>query len=139
MRLITDNLLKAVAIVAVIVVLFFYKMAAGFAVDPSFVSVTATQGPAAAGGSSGSAGGGGANKAQALSAWTGAHSWGWGRGTPKRGFGADEIVLELRYPNGNLAKMTVQKETICVKDQNGLVWRLLTPQEYNELNAMFAE
>jgi hypothetical protein len=137
MRLITDNLLKAIAIVALIVGLFFFQLVAGFAVDPSFVSVTVISGPAAAGGA-GPAGAAASSTAQALSAWTAAHSWGWGRGTPKRGFGADEVVLELRYPNGNLAKMTLQKETLCLTDQNGLVWRLLTPREHDELSGMFA-
>ncbi len=130
MRIITDHLLTAIAIVAVVVLLFFFKLAAGYAVDPSFVSATVI---------SSTVPGASANKSQALAGWIGNHSWGWGRGRPRLGFGPDEIVLEIQYPNGSHAKMTVQKETICKTDQDGMVWRLLSPQEHSELTAILAE
>jgi hypothetical protein len=137
MRLITDHLLTAVAIVAIIVLFFFYRLAAGYAVDPSFVSVTAVSAansplPAK-------------DKApddkllRAFSAWIGGHSWGWGHGRPKQGFGADEIALDAAYPNGSHVKVTIQKDTICVTGQDGVVWRLLTPPERRELGAMLAD
>jgi hypothetical protein len=142
MRLITDHLLAAVAVAAVIVLTLFYELAAGYAVDPSFVSVTVVS-SAATGATSAPAGNEGKasdpKKSQALAVWIGAHAWGWGRGTPKQGFGPDELVLELQYPNGSHAKMTVQKETICQTGQDGLVWRLLTKAEYSELRSIFAD
>jgi hypothetical protein len=142
MRLITDHLLTAVAIVAVVALLLFYKLAAGYGVDPSFVSVTVIPSMALDANSSLLGNPGKASdpkKMQAFAGWVASHSWGWGRGRPKQGFAPDELVLELQYPNGRHAKMTVQKETICRTDQDGMIWRLLSREEYSELRSMFAD